>query len=348
LMASVAPALERGSQIYFGIHADHRGRPVNPLKIDTGLFVDINGVEQWITIRGSDLKNPVVLMLPGPGAGFSRMAAFFSPWERDFTLVQWDQPGAGATAAKQGAAAGGPLNYERIISDGIAVVEWVRHRLAVPTIALLGFSGGTIVGLKMVRQRPELFFAYVGAGQIVNWAQQDILSYRLILERARSAVDAAAIAELETIGAPPYSSASQDAIKSKYAGAPTPAEQRALALLDPVMAAMNTPPPDATYVPKGLTLGDTRTLAMAAYAALRGELAVFDARALGVKHFVPMLFLQGELDVFTVTSEVRAYADEIEAPRKVFALIEGAGHSAFLMRDEFLASLNRYLRPIVG
>jgi pimeloyl-ACP methyl ester carboxylesterase len=320
---------------------------MNLLKIDTGLFVDINGLEQWITIRGSDLKNPVVLMLPGPGAGFSRMAAFFSPWERDFTLVQWDQPGAGATAAKHDAGAAGPLSYDRIVRDGITVVEWLRDRLCVPTIALLGFSGGTIVGLKMVRQRPELFFAYVGAGQIVNWAQQDILSYRLILERARSAVDAAAIAELETIGAPPYSSASQDAIKSKYAGAPTPAEQRALARLDPkVMASMNTPPPDATYVPRGLPLSDTRTLAMAAYRALRDELVAFDACRLGSKYFVPMLFLQGELDVFTVTSEVRVFADEIEAPRKVFALIEGAGHSAFLMRDEFLASLNRYLRPI--
>jgi hypothetical protein len=59
-----------------------------------------------------------------------------------------------------------------------------------------------------------------------------------------------------------------------------------------------------------------------------------------------MVFLQGELDVFTVTSEVKSYVDEIEAPRKVFALIEGAGHSAFLMRDEFLASLNRHVRPI--
>jgi pimeloyl-ACP methyl ester carboxylesterase len=320
---------------------------MNLLKIDTGLFVDINGLEQWITIRGSDLKNPVVLMLPGPGAGFSRMAAFFSPWERDFTLVQWDQPGAGATAAKHDAGAAGPLSYDRIVRDGITVVEWLRDRLCVPTIALLGFSGGTIVGIQMIRQRPELFSAYVGAGQVVNWAQQDILSYRLILDRARSARNAPAIAELEMIGAPPYSSASEDAIKSNYAGAPTPAEQRALALLDQkVMASMNTPPPDATYVPRGLTLGDTRTVAMAAYSALRDELVAFDARRLGLKYFVPMVFLQGELDVFTVTSEVRVYADEIEAPRKVFALLEGAGHSAFLMRDEFLASLNRYLRPI--
>jgi pimeloyl-ACP methyl ester carboxylesterase len=320
---------------------------MNQQSLEDGLFVDINGVEQWITIRGCDLKNPVVLMLPGPGVGFSRMAEFFSPWERDYTLVQWDQPGAGATAAKHGEKACGPLSYDRIVRDGIAVVEWVRRRLSVPAIALLGFSGGTIIGLNMVSQRPELFSAYVGSGQIVDWARQDTLSYRMVLERARSARSAPAIAELEMIGAPPYSRASDDAIKSKYAGAPTAAEQRALARLDPkVMASMNAPPPDATYVPKGLTLGDTRTMAMAAYRALRGELVAFDARRLGLKYFVPMVFLQGEMDVFTVTSEVKSYVEEIEAPRKVFTLIEGAGHSAFLMRDEFLASLNRHVRPI--
>ena len=320
---------------------------MNALNMDTGQFVDIHGAPQWVTIRGRDLKNPVMLMLPGPGAGFSRMAEFFSPWERDFTLVQWDQPGAGATAAKLGAAAGGPMNYDRIVRDGIAVAEWVVRRLAVPKVALLAFSGGTIVGLKMIRERPELFSAYVGSGQIVNWARQDTLSYRLILERARTARNAAAIAELESIGAPPYASTAEDSIKSKYAGAPTPAEQHALAQLDPrVMASMNTPPPDANYVPRGLALGDARTQAMAAYTALRDELMAFDARRLGLKYFVPMLFLQGELDEFTVTSEVRVFADEVEAPRKVFALIEGAGHSAFLMRDEFLASLNRHLHSI--
>jgi pimeloyl-ACP methyl ester carboxylesterase len=320
---------------------------MNHQKIDTGRYVDINGLEQWITIRGSDLNNPVMLVLPGPGAGFSRMAEFFSPWEQDFTLVQWDQPGAGATAARHGAEALGPMTYERIVRDGIAVVEWLRQRLGVQRLVLLGFSGGTIVGLNMVRQRPELFSAYVGSGQIVHWARQDMLSYQKVLERARSAGDTGAIADLEKIGAPPYSNASDDAIKSKYAGAPTPAEQRALAQLDPmVMAAMNMPPPDAAYVPKGLTLGDTRTQAMAAYRVLRGEITAFDARRLGLQFFAPMLFLQGELDLFTVTSEVRSYADDIEAPRKVFDLIEGAGHSAFLMRDEFLASLKRHLRPI--
>jgi pimeloyl-ACP methyl ester carboxylesterase len=38
---------------------------------------------------------PVLLLLHGgPGFPMSFMAPAFASWERDFTLVQWDQPGA--------------------------------------------------------------------------------------------------------------------------------------------------------------------------------------------------------------------------------------------------------------
>jgi len=64
--------------------------------IEEGRFVDVHGVEQWVSIRGSDVKNPVLLIVAGPGAGISRMAPFLAPWEKEFTLVQWDQPRAEA------------------------------------------------------------------------------------------------------------------------------------------------------------------------------------------------------------------------------------------------------------
>ena len=76
--------------------------------IDQGLFVDVHGVEQWITLRGERRDNPVLLFIPGCGAGFGAMAPYFESWERDYTLAQWDQPRAGFTLAKNGASDSSP------------------------------------------------------------------------------------------------------------------------------------------------------------------------------------------------------------------------------------------------
>ena len=330
---------------------DKNARSGETARIDEGLFIPIHGpastptreIDQWVTLRGDDRTNPVLLFL----APFSRMAPFFAPWEKDFTLVQWDQPGAGATWAKNGDSGTGPLTLDRLTRDALAVAEFVRQRLHVHKVVLLAFSGGTMIALKMLRQRPDLFSAYVGSGQAVNWARQEALCYAMLLERARAAGDQDAVAELEQIGPPPYPDLASDVIKGKYAGALTPAEQSALAALDPaVMAAVRTPPEGARYVAQGLPTYDVRALALAAYEKLRGEYATFDARRLGLQFDVPMFFFQGELDVYTATSEVQAYVDEIQTPRKMLAVIPGGGHSAFFMRDEFFALLKRHVRPV--
>jgi pimeloyl-ACP methyl ester carboxylesterase len=310
-----------------------------PHAIEEGRFIDVNGVDQWITIRGADRSYPALLIVAGPGAAFSRLAPFFAPWEERFTLVQWDQPGAGATQAKNGSAMG-PLTLERLSRDGVAVAAYARERLAVDGVIVLGVSGGSIVALQMVKARPELFAAYVGTGQIVTWRVQETLGYELALHRARAAGDTAAVAELEQIGRPPYRDAATDAIKAKYVGAMTAAEQRAFAALEPdAAAALRTPPRGATWVPADLPLPDSRALAMAAYEQLRDDIARFDARALGLGFAVPMYFFQGDEDLYTVTSEVEAYVRDVQAPHKAFARIAGGGHSAVFMRDEFIALL---------
>jgi predicted alpha/beta-fold hydrolase len=79
-----------------------------PVRIPEGvkeeLFVPIGGIDQWITIKGGNRNNPVVLFLHGgPGDALSPFAdAMFAGWEKDFTLVPWDQRGAGRTYGKSG------------------------------------------------------------------------------------------------------------------------------------------------------------------------------------------------------------------------------------------------------
>src|SRR5262249_27020764 len=113
-------------------------------RIDDGAFFAINGLDHWLTFRGDDRASPALLVLGGPGAGFSAFASLFAAWEQHFVVVQWDQPGGGATHAKNGDAATGALTIERLVRDAIAVAELVRARLAKRRVVLLGVSGGSM------------------------------------------------------------------------------------------------------------------------------------------------------------------------------------------------------------
>ena len=315
--------------------------------IEEGFFAGINGLQQWITVRGARSDNPVLLLVGGPGSALSAMAPFFAPWEQFFTLVQWDQPGAGATHAKRDNPPIGSLTIARLASDGEAVAELVSRRLCVGKLWIMGISGGSAVALTMVSGRPELFSGYVGCGQIVHWARQDALSYSLLCEQARAAADAEVLAELERMGPPPYRDSAMDARKSKYAGAMTAAERAAFAALEPAtLAALTSPPLAASYLAKDVQLEEPRALSFKTYDKLRKDLVAFDAATLGSRFALPLFFLQGELDAFTVTSEVREFVSRIEAPRKEIITIAGGGHSCIFLRDEILAALRKHIGSV--
>ena len=310
------------------------------LSIDDGLFVDIHGLEQWVTLRGRDVGNPALMIVTGAGAAFSSMAPLFAAWEQDFTVVQWDQPGAGATCARHGAAPA-PFTYDRLARDGTAVAEWVRARLGVK-LGLFCVSGGSVTGLKMIAARPDLFGVYVGNGQVVDWTAQEAASYALILAHARAAGDAAAVTEIEAVGPPPWLEIAGDMIKGKYANAMTAPEQAALS--PAVMAHVRTPPEDAAYVARGLPAVDPYVSSLAAYEALKPELGRFKARELGPGFSVPMVFLQGAQDAHTTTPEVAAYAAQIDAPAVVYEEIAEGGHMSSFLTDRIGDLLVRHAR----
>src|SRR5260370_25498261 len=177
-----------------------------PNGIDEASDVKIGGLEQWITIRGEDRKNPVLLLLHGgPGDATNPWGyAGFRTWLKYFTVVPWDQRGAGRTFGRNGAAAASTITIDRMAKDGVELAELLSKKLQKDKIVLVGHSWGSILGVFMVKARPELFYAFVGTGQAADPLRNYAVAYAALIERASREGNSRALQELNEAGARLY------------------------------------------------------------------------------------------------------------------------------------------------
>ena len=288
------------------------------LAIDEGMFVPLNGVEQWITIRGEDVGNPVILMLHGgPGFPTSQMAPVFSAFEKSYTLVQWDQPGGGATYAKNNGKDIGPLAIARYRSDGIALAEFLESRLHTRKVILFGTSWGTVLGLEMARARPDLFSAYVGVSQ-VGGPRGNLLGYQLALKAAQDRGDEKAVAELRRVGPPPYRVFENYIVRQTYTNPPglppTPQENASYAALGKLLAA--PPAPDANYVAHGVASFDGVKVFLDTNKAMFEQEERWDPFELQLSFTMPVMILNGDHDFNTPAQTAMELCQAVSAPNK--------------------------------
>lgn len=182
-----------------------RQQLVAPHAIEVSEAVELGGLKQWITIRGADRANPVLVYVHGgPGAAeMGRSWPYQRGWEDYFTVVQWDQRGTGKTLRHGGEAANkAELTRERMARDLVELMAHLRQRLKVERVVLLGHSWGNVIGMDAAMARPEWVGAYVGVGPLMNLQANERAQYELLLAEARRRKDATALAELEAIA--PY------------------------------------------------------------------------------------------------------------------------------------------------
>ncbi|MGD1106872.1 MAG: alpha/beta hydrolase [Terracidiphilus sp.] len=315
-----------------------------PQRIDEGMFVRIGGIDQWITIKGENPDNPVVLFLHGgPGDALTPFAdAMYSGWEKDFTLVQWDQRGAGRTYGKSGTSVEPTMTVERMVQDGIEVTEFLVKHLHKKKIIILGGSWGSILGIYMSHERPDLFYAYVGVAQMVNWQKNLSASYARVIQMAHASGDQPAIDALTTIGPPPWQALSNWPIfrkwerlyQAKLITSPPAPSAIAPAYASPEERAQYEAADDFSFMHFwGLTLS--------------GPLTKVDLPALGIDFAVPIFIIQGQQDLTALPELAKAYFDTIKAPRKQFYLVPGTGHSDSSPElDMTLMVLVKEVRPL--
>jgi pimeloyl-ACP methyl ester carboxylesterase len=175
------------------------------MEADTLEPVRIGGADLWVLERSEDLSNPIVLYLHG-GPGTSQLTLNrrnTRGLERCFTVVNWDQRGAGKSyRAIRDASA---MNIEQFVEDTQELTLHLLHKFDAERLVLVGHSWGSAIGALAVAKSPELYSCYVGIGQIADMAEGEALSYQWVLSEARRRNDRRALRSLERIGPPPYS-----------------------------------------------------------------------------------------------------------------------------------------------
>jgi pimeloyl-ACP methyl ester carboxylesterase len=88
--------------------------------------------------------------------------------------------------------------------DGIELAELLGRKLKRDRIILVGHSWGSILGVFMVKARPDLFYAFVGTGQVADPASNYSVAYQELLRKAERVKERRAIRELQEVGPPPW------------------------------------------------------------------------------------------------------------------------------------------------
>ena len=298
--------------------------------------VVLGGTEQWILSRSRDQSQPVVLFLHG-GPGYPLMPlarAFSSHLEDHVVVVHWDQRGAGKSC--HDLVPDDSLKLERFVADTVELAEWLRRRFGVDRIVLVGHSWGTVLGVLAVQRRPDLFHAYVGAGQLVHKRRQDEIAYRFVVERAQAAGNERALAALEE-NAPPYESVGEAAVPELWLGyyagdarGPRGSGRRLWDFASGWLQLFGTLATTKEYSLRDKVFALPCLIDSAE--RMGPELEAIDFLESARQLEVPAYFFAGRHDLDTPTELVEEYLEVLDAPHKGLVRFEESGH--FPMLDE--------------
>lgn len=282
--------------------------------------IELGGVEQTILIRGRDRSNPVLLFLHGgPGNPAMYLAhAFQRPLEKDFVVVQWDRRGAGTSYGALERVES--LTVRRMLDDTHELARRLAERFDREQIYLLGHSWGSYLGLLAAWERPELYLAYVGTGQMAAGPEEvDRARRRGLADRARAAGDTA-VARAFATGERAAGEKALFAYGAELRGATS-----FWPLLWTGLRAPEYTLVDALNVRRGIQ----RSGAHMQRNVIRGTLDE-EVRRLRV----PVAFFLGRHDLNTPSDLAAAYLDRLDAPLKRLVWFEEAAHFPFLTRPE--------------
>jgi pimeloyl-ACP methyl ester carboxylesterase len=303
--------------------------------ISEKIRVTINGVEQGMFIISKNINNPVLLFVHG-GPGMPEYwltQRYPTGLEDDFTVVWWEQRGAGLSYNPN--ISPESMTAEQFVSDTLEVTNYLRKRFGQEKIYLMAHSWGSYIGIQAAAQQPELYYAYIGMGQISYQIQSEQLAYTYALEQYRNNGNTEMVQRLEA--APPTKTvplpATYDALRDEYMhgiGIGTTRDMKS------VVTGIFLP----SWQFRGYTLREKVNLwrgkiySRSSDFNLWDKMQATDLTQQVTKLEIPVYFFHGKYDYTCAYPLAKDYFEKLEAPLKGFYTFEQSAHSPIFEEPE--------------
>lgn len=317
------------------------GGEIVPGSIAEVRYLRLGGVDQWVMIRGQDVRNPPLVLLHG-GPGMSETCFFRAcnaVLETQFTVVYWDQRGTGKSFDR--AIPRSSMTVERFVADLDELVDGVRRRTGQERVVIFGHSWGSVPGALYAARFPEKVAVYVGCAQIADAAAAETASYAWALAEAERRGHRRALRALRAIGPPPYDARAlwtERTWVNRFEGrvnARTTWAFGRMFLGGPESSVLDLP---------NLWRGFRFSLD-----AMWPECSAVDLVKAVPALRVPVFFFLGRKDHWVPPETSAAYFQALRAPAKTLVWFERSGHQMFADEPEkFNASLLERVRPVAG
>lgn len=178
------------------------------LAIDKKEYIKLGDVSFYVMIKGENPKNPILLYLHGgPGLTGMTKEPYMRNLYKSYTVVYWDQRGAGETYLKNTSLHGNEKykpTFENMIEDTHLMTQYLKKTFKKDKVIVLGHSWGTILGSMYIQKYPNEVSYYIGVGQVTDPLKDEDVVFKNLSNVVYMNGNKDDISEIESLKGYPY------------------------------------------------------------------------------------------------------------------------------------------------
>lgn len=308
--------------------------------ISEKVYTNINGANMGMIIKSKDVSNPVLLFVHGgPGMPeYEFTEKYPTGLEDNFTVIWWDQRGSGLSYESD--AMKEKMTTEQFVLDTIEVSKYLCERFGKDKIYLMAHSWGSYIGIQAAEKAPELYYAYIGIGQITNQLESEKAAYYYMInyyndtgnEKVANKLKGLSFENMDYV--PKEYDKIRDDVMHK-AGIGTMHEMKSV-ISGIFMTVMENQ--EYTLLEK---INIWRGKAFSNSTNLHEELYNSDLRNKVIKLKIPVYFFSGIYDYTVNHFMAEDYLKKIDAPIKGFYLFKESAHSPIFEEPKKMMQIMR-------